>query len=116
MKNLAYTAGGEQIAWKAGRAFVKEWLWLSEKAKRGLKSEKNWREIGLRRHIGDLCFKRFKSLVDKKAEVFCASTRTKRDKFDKLCKTMERLSLAIGKFCAKRTQLRELNGYQHVKA
>ena len=57
---------GHQIALKAGRAFVRERVRISEWNKREAAKEKQRLESGLRSIIGDKTFERFLCLVNKK--------------------------------------------------
>ena len=57
-----------RVPWEPVRLFVREWIRLSERNKRGAASEKEYQEIGLRRRPRDESFERFDSLVGKKYE------------------------------------------------
>ena len=62
------SSAGREIALRASKAYVRERIRISERNKREAASEKERREIDLRRILGDETFERFDSLVGKKYE------------------------------------------------
>ena len=78
------------IAERAGHAFVKEVLRVMDFKKRTLTEDKQGRELGLRRQLGDEVFSRFNELVKRKEERAFMKTRKRQiEKLERLRKEAE---------------------------
>ena len=84
------TRRGLAIAERAGYTFVKEMLRVMDFKKRTLTEDKQWRELGLRRQLGDEVFSRFNELVKRKEERAFMKTRKRQiEKLERLRKEAE---------------------------
>ena len=75
--DLVGSEEGRRIPQRAGLAFVKERLRISERKKRELTDFLKWTEIGLERRLGSGIWKHYKEFIQKKTERAFQSTKDK---------------------------------------
>ena len=84
------TQRGREIAAKASRSFLNERLRVANQRVRELQNEQKWREIGLRRSLGEEDYQKVTSLCEQHAEkVFQRTRDNQRAKFDRWTRRVE---------------------------